>query len=191
MLCLFLYKNVAHLYTRSIYHRNHTSASGKVRGGGVCLYINSRWCGDVSSVHQQHCSIDIKLLMVKCIPFNLSTEFSAVFQLSVYIPPQADHVTALGLHDIITRQDIANPDAVLIVAGDFNHCNPRNLLPKYYQHMCFLTREENILDKACSNVNDADRAVPRPHFGQSDHISVFTLPILQTNPQANQPRSKI
>ncbi|KAK3568711.1 hypothetical protein QTP86_013879, partial [Hemibagrus guttatus] len=45
--------------------------------------------------------------------------FSPVFLLAVYIPPEADRVTALGiLHNIISRQETAHPDAAFIVAGD-------------------------------------------------------------------------
>ncbi|KAK3535395.1 hypothetical protein QTP70_012060 [Hemibagrus guttatus] len=44
-------------------------------------------------------------------------EFSAVFLLAVYIPPEADHVTALGiLHNVISRQETAHPDAVIVAA---------------------------------------------------------------------------
>ncbi|MCI4378698.1 hypothetical protein PGIGA_G00218730 [Pangasianodon gigas] len=59
---------------------------------------------------------------------------------------------ALGtLHDIICRQETARPDAVFIVAADFNHCNLRNVLPMYHQHVRFPTRENNILDQVYSN----------------------------------------
>ena len=67
-------------------------------------------------------------------------------------------------------------DAVFVVAGHFNHCNLRTVLPKYHQHVSFPTRENNILDHIYSNVKGAYKAAPRPHFGQSDHISVFLYP---------------
>ncbi|KAI4885591.1 hypothetical protein NFI96_030073, partial [Prochilodus magdalenae] len=115
--------------------------------------------------------------MVKCRPFYMPREFSAVFILAVYIPPRANSVTALGLlHDAISKQETAHPDAVFIVAGDFNHCNLRTAFPKYHQHVSFPTRENNILDQVYSNVRGGYRAAARPHFGQSDHISVFLYP---------------
>ncbi|KAI4886686.1 hypothetical protein NFI96_027635, partial [Prochilodus magdalenae] len=115
--------------------------------------------------------------MVKCRPFYLPREFSAVFILAVYIPPRANSATALGLlHDAISKQETAHPDAVFIVAGDFNHCNLRTVLPKYHQHVSFPTRENNILDQVYSNVRGGYKAAARPHFGRSDHISVFLYP---------------
>ncbi|XP_060759907.1 uncharacterized protein LOC132870292 [Neoarius graeffei] len=61
--------------------------------------------------------------------------------LAVYIPPWADRTTALGLlHDIIGKYGTTHPDAVFIVAGDFNHCSLRTVLPKYHQHLSFPTR---------------------------------------------------
>lgn len=158
------------LHTHTIYRGDRTSSSGKTRGGGVFVYVNNRWCGDVQVV-EMHCSADIELLMVRCRPFYLPREFSAVFLLTVYIPPEADHVTALGvLHSVISRWETVHPDAVFIVAGDFNHCNLKNVFPMYHQSVCFTTRENNTLDLVYSNVKNAYKAVPRPHFGQLDHI---------------------
>ena len=74
----------------------------KNKGGGVCVYINNRWCSEVQVV-DKHCSVDIEALMVKCRPFYLPREFSAVFILAVYIPPRTDQTAALGLlHDTIS-----------------------------------------------------------------------------------------
>ena len=70
---------------------------------------------------------------------------------------------------------------MFVVAGDFNHCNLRTVLPKYHQYVSFPTRENNILDHVYSNVKGAYKAAPPP--GQSDHISVFPLTILQEAPQ--------
>ncbi len=115
----------------------------------------------------RHCSADIEQLMARCRPFYFPREFSTVFLLAVYIPPPADHVTTLGTqHDHISKQETTHPDAVFIVASNFNHCN----LPKYHQHFSFPTRENNTLDQVYSKVKDAYKAVRQPHFGQSDHI---------------------
>ena len=53
-------------------------------------------------------------------------------------------------------------DAVFVVAGHFNHCNLRTVLPKYHQHVSVATRENNILDHVYSNVKGAYKAAPRP-----------------------------
>ncbi|KAK0135720.1 hypothetical protein N1851_028397 [Merluccius polli] len=168
--------SVIQLETHSVHRGDRTSASGKNKGGGVCVYINNRWCSDVQVV-EKHCSVDIEVLMVKCRPFYLPREFSAVFILVVYIPPRADRTAALGLlHDTISKHETTHPDAVLVVAGDFNHCNLRTVLPKYHQHVSFPTMDNNILDHVYSNVKGTYKAAPRPHFRQSDHISMFLYP---------------
>ncbi|XP_054618104.1 protein-L-isoaspartate(D-aspartate) O-methyltransferase isoform X2 [Dunckerocampus dactyliophorus] len=45
------------------YRGDRTLASGKHRGGGVCVYVNKRWCTDVQTM-EKHCSQDIELLML-------------------------------------------------------------------------------------------------------------------------------
>lgn len=91
------------LLTHTVYQGDHTSASGKTRGGGVCVYVNNRWCVDVR-VFGKYCSVDIKFLMVKCRPIYLPREFSTVFLLAVFILPEADHMTTLGIfHGFISR----------------------------------------------------------------------------------------
>ncbi|KAI4873821.1 hypothetical protein NFI96_014420, partial [Prochilodus magdalenae] len=134
------------LQTHSVHRGDRTAASGKNKGGGVCVFVNNRWCSDIKTV-EKHCSTDLELLMVKCRPFYLPREFSAVFILAVYIPPRANSATALGLlHDAISKQETAHPDA------------------------------NNILDQVYSNVRGGYKAAARPHFGRSDHISVFLYP---------------
>ncbi|KAI4889410.1 hypothetical protein NFI96_034097 [Prochilodus magdalenae] len=178
------------LQTHSVHRGDCTAASGNNKGGGVCVFVNNRWCSDIKTV-EKHCSTDIELLMVKCRPFYLPREFSAVFILVVYIPPRANSATALGLlHDAISKQETAHPDAVFIVCGDFNNCNLGTVLPKYHQHVSFLTRENNILDQVYSNVRGGYKAAARPHFGRSDHISVFLYPayrqLLKQAPPVNK-----
>ncbi|KAK3545787.1 hypothetical protein QTP70_012756 [Hemibagrus guttatus] len=58
-----------------------------------------------------------------------------------------------------------HPDRLFNIAGDFNHANHKSVLPKFHQYVEFATR----------GVNEY-RAVPRPHLGYSDHISVMLIP---------------
>jgi len=82
-------------------------------------------------VAEKHCCADVEVLMVKCRPFYLPREFSAVFMLTVYILPRGNPTTAQGLlHNIIGKHENTHQDTVFVVAGDFNHCNPRTVLPK-------------------------------------------------------------
>ncbi len=68
------------------------------------------------------------------------------------------------------------PMAFFIIAGDFNHANLKTVLPKFYQHVNFATRGNNTLDFVYTTEKNAYKAVPRPHLGQSDHISVMLIP---------------
>lgn len=73
-------------------------------------------------------------------------------------------MTALGtLHDVISRHETVHPDAVFVMVGDFNHCNLKNILPKYHQHVHFPTRKCKDLDQVYSNMKDSYGAVPRPY----------------------------
>jgi len=58
------------LQSHSVHRGDHTSASGKNKGGGVCVYVNNRWCADVQ-VAEKHCCAEVEVLMVKCRPFHL------------------------------------------------------------------------------------------------------------------------
>lgn len=134
------------------------------------------WCSDVQVINKK-CTPDLGFLLVKCRPFYLLREFTAVFIMAVYIPPHANATAALGLlHDIINTQEAAYPDAVFIISEDVNHCSLHTVLPKYHQYINFPRREKNIVDHVYCNVKGAYRAVPCPHFGQSDQISLFLYP---------------
>ncbi|KAI4884175.1 hypothetical protein NFI96_007457 [Prochilodus magdalenae] len=131
----------------SVYRADRTEASGKSRGGGLCIYIHNNWCTAADTI-EQHCSPDLEFLTLRCRPFFLPREFSAVLLTAVYIPPQANAKLALSrLHDAINNQLSAHPDGVVIVAGDFNHADLKSVMPKFYNNVRFPTRESNILDQ--------------------------------------------
>ena len=51
---------------------DRTSDSGKSMGGGVCAYVNERWCNASNiSVKAHHCSQDIELLCIGIRPHYL------------------------------------------------------------------------------------------------------------------------
>ena len=106
--------------------------------------VNSRWGTDVA-VLVSHCSPDIELI-TKLGPFFLPRDFSSVILTTVYIPPQADKSRALEvLYKTINGLENVHPEAVFIVAGDFNRANLK-VLSKYYQHIKFPTLGEQTLD---------------------------------------------
>ncbi len=116
-------------------------------------------------------------MFVKCRPFYLPREFTAIVIVAVYIPPCANAKDALReMYCAISEQQTNNPDGFFIIAGDFNHANLKTVLPKFYQHVNFATRGNNTLDFVYTTVKNAYKAVPRPHLGYSHHISVMLIP---------------
>lgn len=85
---------------------------------------------------------------------------------AVYIPPDANANIALEeLHRAVSSQQSSHPEAILIIAGDFNHAELESVLPKFNQHVKCATRCENTLDKVYSNIQKGYRARPLAHLG--------------------------
>ncbi len=138
--------------------------------------INKEWCNN-AAVISKHCSSLVEFMFVKCRPFYLPREFTAIVIAAVYIPPCANAKDALReLYSAISEQQTNNPDGFFIIAGDFNHANLKTVLPKFYQHVNFATRGNNTLDFVYTTGKNAYKAEPRPHLGYSDHISVMLIP---------------
>ena len=75
--------------------------------------------------------------MISCRPHYLPREFSSVFFIAVYIPPQSEAVTKTALNELysaISKQENAHPEAALLVAGDFNVGKLKSVLPNFCQH---------------------------------------------------------
>lgn len=64
------------------------------------------------------------------------------------------------------------------------------VLPHYYKHVNFETRGENTLDQVYTNIKQAFRAVPHPHLGNSDHLSVMLIPAYRPLWTRNKPSVK-
>ena len=57
--------------------------------------------------------------MISCSPHYLPREFSSVFFVAVYIPPQAEAGTKTALNDlysVISKQEKRSPEAALLIA---------------------------------------------------------------------------
>lgn len=64
---------------------------------------------------------------------------------AVYIPPDANAIVALGhLYDTISSQQSSFPEAIHIIAGDFNHVDLKTALPKLHQHVKCATRGDHM-----------------------------------------------
>lgn len=153
-----------------------TKNFGKSRGGGLCVYINNSWCTKTNTVSSL-CYSDLEYVTVKCRPIYIPREFTVVMVTAVYIPPDANAGLALGhLHDTYSSQHSKYPDAVHIIAGDFNHADLKRVLPKFHQQVNCASRGANTLDNVYSHIKLGFRARPLPHLGQSDHMSLLLIP---------------
>ena len=73
-----------------LFRGDRTIDSNKVKGGGVCFYINNKiWCNPKNCVIKRKlCTPDIELLTVSTRHYYLPREFTYyVFITCVYIPP--------------------------------------------------------------------------------------------------------
>lgn len=172
------------LQTPSVHQGDCTAASGKAKGGGVCVCVNNLWCGDVQTVYKQ-CLPVLKLLLSESMNGIWCAGFWPLFTSPLRANSPAAHSR---LYDIISATETAHPDAVFIVAEeDFSHCNWRTVLHKYFQHVNIPTHQKT-LDNVYSNILDAYKAASHLHStGHSDHISPFLYPayrqrLKQTNP---------
>ncbi|KAI3361850.1 hypothetical protein L3Q82_002181 [Scortum barcoo] len=58
------------------------------------------------------------------------------------------------LHNNISSLQHKHPEAFYVVAGDFNHVNLTDTLPKFYQHVTIPTRGNNTLDRVYTPTNE-------------------------------------
>lgn len=129
--------------------------SSKTRGRGTAILLKLSWCTD-GKVLSRFCFEDVEYLTLKCRPFYLPRELQCIIVSVVYIPPSAKEEAALHiLHNMISKHENRYPDSAFIVIADFNHCNLRRNLPKYYQYVTFPTRGKNTLDHCYSNLKNA------------------------------------
>ena len=64
----------------------------------------------------------------------------------------------------------------LLVAGDVNAGKLKSVLPHFYQHVKCATRGEKTQDHLYSTHRDANKTLPRPPVGKSDHNSILPIP---------------
>ncbi len=116
------------------------------------MYINDAWCTGAVRVDRK-CSPDIEFLLLRCRPYYLPREFTSVFVAAVYIPLDANSKNALQeLYEVISSHMAKQPDAVIIVAGDFNQMDLRTVLPRFHQHVHVVTACSSPLPTRFSSV---------------------------------------
>ncbi|KAI3358110.1 hypothetical protein L3Q82_002980 [Scortum barcoo] len=130
------------------------------------------------NIIRTYCSPDLEYLAVKCRPFKTASELCSILIVAIYISPRANAKLALEeLYCMISLQMNNNPEAAVIMAGDFNHVELKAVFPKFHRYINFPTRDNNTLDQVYCNIPGAYKAVAAPHLGMSDHISVNLIPV--------------
>ena len=151
-----------------MHRQDRTAASGKTRGGGLCLFVNNSRCAN-SNIKEvsRFCLPEVQYLLISCRVHYLPRECSSIFFVAVYFPPQTNAGTKTALNELykaISKQENAHPVAVPLVAKDFN---TEKLKLFYLLHV--QEERKKTLDYLYSKHKNAYKALPRPPFGKSDH----------------------
>lgn len=154
--------------------------TGKSRGGGVCLYINERWCKNFI-VRASVCTKDIELLSVSMCPPYLPREFPQIFVTVVYIHPKANESSASELIlQTVQKLQSLSPDAPNVILGDFNHYSLNKILKGFYKYISCPTRYGKTLDQCYGLIKGAYKSIPLPPLGTADHNCVHLIPAYRT-----------
>ena len=108
--------------------RNSTKVGKKV-GGGVCLYVNEKWCDSVNvCVKKRVCTEYVELISVSLRPHYLPREFRRIFVTAVFAPVFDQAYAARAGKTIaatVRELQLLWADAPCFIVGDFNYCDLR------------------------------------------------------------------
>ncbi len=157
---------------------DRSAEAGKNKGGGVCFFINKKWCDPRNiSILSRSCSPHLEHLSIICRPFYLPREFTSILVSAVYIPPQADTSVALSnLHDEISGYINKHPDAACIIAGDFNKANLKKVLPNFIN--TYPVQPEDWIHWITATLRSITPTKPTHCrlLAKSDHVAIFLTP---------------
>ena len=169
---------------------DRSELSGKSKGGGLCLYINDKWCRQ-HTVREKICNPDVEFLCVSLRPFYLPREFGNILICSVYVPPNSNASRAAAqVADCVHEQLQRTPNAPIFIMGDLNHCNLNTALAGFEQYIKCDTRKNRTLDKCYGNVKHAYTAIAKPPLSNSDHNTVHLIPTYKTALKSSKPLVK-
>ena len=163
--------------------------TGKHWGGGVCIYVNERYCNRANiTVRKTLSTPDVDLISVSLRPKYLPREFGQIFMTVVYSHPSADNKRAAKeITDVIRALQLIAPDAPNFIIGDFNKgLDMKKSLPDLRQYITCNTRKNSRPDGFYGNIPNAYQSYLLPNIGQSDHHTVHLIPsykpVIQTQP---------
>ena len=163
-------------------------ATGKTKGGGVCCYINEKYC-DPSNIKviDKISLLEIELLSLSIRPYYLPREFNRIIINIVYIPETSYGPKAVPiLTDMLYKLYNEHPDAFIITTGDFNRSNLNSCLFSN-QHIDRPTRGDARLDLLFTNIKCNYKCESLAPLGDSDHDMIRLLPNYVTKRQQTQP----
>ena len=148
--------------------------------GGVCAYINDRWCRAFTIKTRICDDPNVEILGMTLRPFYLPREFGCILLFVVYVPPNGPGKAAQAaktIADCVHELQLQYPDAPAIVLGDLNQCYLDTVLPGFEQYVKDATRKNNISDKCYVNIPNAYVAKVGPPILISDHNAVCLTPV--------------
>ena len=158
----------------TVYRGDRTVDSGKELGtGGVCLFVNNRWCNNVT-VKDIKCTPKLELLVVSCRPYYLPREIPCILFVIVYLPEGHHTPPEDIIIDTVSNLQKDKPEAAIIVLGDFNqeqfniHC--------FTQYVNCNTRQDRKIDLCFCNIKVAyNKCYKKDPLGISDHNNILLL----------------
>ena len=154
----------------SLYRCDRDINSDKTCGGGVCTYINNKWCHRNNIHHvKKEASNDVELLTLS---YGSST---CLYVTTICKPPDSKvENTNNFIHKHVNDLTTKSPGCINILTGDFNNsCDIA--ISQLLQYVNCLTRGHATLD-FFFNVKDAYTCVQQAPIGRSDHIMLQLLP---------------
>ena len=167
--------------------------TGKCKGGGVCVYVNSKWCHPHNChAKQSYTDKNIELLTVSARPYYLPREFTHVLITTVYMPTDSNYTEATdSLLHYTNELETDFPDTLRIICGDFNKCKAQKAMKGYHQHVTCPTRGQNTLDLLFTNVKNSHSCKRLCALGRSDHNLIYLHPEYRPLTQREPPVEKV
>ena len=169
----------------SIFCADRPKDSGKLKGGGLCVFENDQLCHPNNiRIKHKSCSQNAEIFIMGLRPYYLPREFSHVILTTIYVPNNTvANKEALEISEALRNYESSAQDALFLINGDFNHSKLLQSWNQYYQHIHCTTRNTATNDYCYSNIKDSYSAIQMANLGESDHNLVFVrpkyLPIVQ------------
>ena len=118
----------------SIFRGDRTNNSGKIKGGGLCVFVKDQWChpNNITTKHKSCSQIAEIFIMGHC-PYYIPRAFSHVILITIYVPNNTvANKAPLEISEALRNYESSAPDALFIINGDFNHSKLLQSGNQYY-----------------------------------------------------------